>query len=133
MEGISDIKIIGTDDKRPAKILKEPYINLYFKLSHKAPADWCARFNDLVAKTKYGATINTSEGLFIETWMRKPEEIQGVLDEIKAAVTTCTEAYIDKIRLDTLSAAASSSSANLEEEGEQGRLNRIITGLDYGD
>ena len=31
MEGISDIKIIGIDEKRPPKIRKEPYIDLVFK------------------------------------------------------------------------------------------------------
>ena len=39
MEGISDIRISGMDENRPPRIGKEPYINLYFRLVHKAPAD----------------------------------------------------------------------------------------------
>ena len=38
MEGISDLKIIGTDERRPPIIRKEPYIDVFFKLSHQAPA-----------------------------------------------------------------------------------------------
>jgi len=132
MEGISDIKIIGTDARRPTLSRKEPYINIYFELSHKAPTDWCEAFNDVVSKMKYGTKIESSEGLFVETWMRSPDEIQGVLDELKRAVIACTEAYIERIRLKVL-AASSGGSVNLEEQGEQGRLNRIIAGLNYKD
>ena len=50
MEGISDIKIIGVDETRPPIIRKEPYIDIFFKLSHQAPSDWCSDFNSLKAK-----------------------------------------------------------------------------------
>jgi hypothetical protein len=132
MEGISDIKIIGIDEMRPPLSRKEPYINIYFKLAHKAPADWCDRFNRLVSKMKYTTKIESSEGLFIETWMRNPDEIQGVLNELKAAVKACTEAYIERVRLEVLD-AATGGGVNREAEGEQGRLNRIIAGLNYDD
>ena len=46
MEGISDIKICGIDETRPPMIKKEPYIDLNFKLIHKAPKDWCNDFKD---------------------------------------------------------------------------------------
>ncbi len=37
MEGISDIKIVSIDSKRPPVIRKQPYIALFFTLSHKGP------------------------------------------------------------------------------------------------
>ena len=70
MEGISDIRISGIDEMRPPRIRKEPYINLYFKLIHKAPKDWCEDFNHLVAKGDYPVKIEPNTGLFIETWVR---------------------------------------------------------------
>ena len=66
----------------------------------------------------------------IETWVRKPEEIEVVLKELKQTVSSCSQAYIERIR-----AAASdntSSGADLAMEGgEQGRLNKIIAALDF--
>lgn len=50
MEGISDIKIIGIDEKRPSIVSKKPYIDLFFQLSHQAPDDWCRDFNSLMLK-----------------------------------------------------------------------------------
>ena len=131
MEGISDIKISGIDETRPPRIRKEPYINLFFKLIHKAPTEWCEDFNRLVAKGKYPAKIESSGGLFIETWVRKPEEIETVLDELKEAVSTCNQAYITRIQAEA--SAAADVGGNSEDEGEQGRLNRIIAGLNFDD
>ena len=83
MEGISDIKIIGIDEQRPPKILKEPYINLFFKLSHEVPKQWCEDFNMLIGKRKYPVKVNPSAGLFIETWVRLPTEIKATLDDLR--------------------------------------------------
>jgi hypothetical protein len=132
MEGISDIKIIGIDHTRPPMIRKEPYINLYFKLSHKAPEAWCVAFNYMVSKKKYTTKIESSEGLFIETWLRKPEEIEVVLEELKETVRVCTEEYIARLQAE-MSAAAADGGNNISDEGEQGRLNRIIAGLKFDD
>lgn len=132
MEGISDIKIVGIDQNRPPMIRKEPYINLYFKLSHKAPPAWCDAFNHLVSKKKYTTRIEPSEGLYIETWLRKPDEITVVLDELKATVKLCSEEYIARLQ-DEMRAAAASGSGEIKDEGEQGRLNRIIAGLNFDD
>jgi hypothetical protein len=132
MEGISDIKIIGIDQTRPPMMRKEPYINLYFKLSHKAPAAWCDTFNHLASKKKYSTKIESSEGLFIDTWLRKPEEIEAVLDELKETVRVCTEEYIARLKAEMLAASADGG-GKVEEEGEQGRLNRIIAGLKFDD
>jgi hypothetical protein len=131
MEGISDLRIIGIDEMRPPRIRKEPYINLFFKLTHEAPKEWCEDLNRLVAKGGYPAKIEPAKGLFIETWVRKPEEIQTALDELKQAVSTCNDAYIARIQAEARAAADVGDSS--EEGGEQGRLNRIIAGLNFDD
>lgn len=130
MEGISDIKIVGVDERRPPRIRKEPYINLFFKLSHKAPAGWCKRFNNLLAKHGSTPKIKLDEGLFIETWVRKPEEIEGHLELLKKKVAECSEAYIDDI-MQQQARGAEDRQALGHEAGEQGRLNSIIAGLKF--
>jgi hypothetical protein len=131
MEGISDIRISGIDETRPPRIRKEPYINLFFKLNHKAPAKWCDNFNSLVAKRKYPVKIDTDEGLFVETWVRKPEEIEPLVEALKEAVGHCTEEYIARIEAENRAAAEQTSDP--ENEGEQGHLNRILAGLNFDD
>jgi hypothetical protein len=127
VEGISDIRISGIDENRPPRIIKGPYINLFFKLTHQAPKNWCEDFNQLVSKREYSAKINPATGLYIETWVRKPEEIEGTLQTLKEAVLTCTQEYIAKVI----------ASANLQtcvyDEGEQGQLNKIIATLNFDD
>lgn len=131
MEGISDIKICGIDEMRPPRIRKEPYINLFFKLTHKAPLDWCEAFNRLVSKGNYPVKIETSSGLFIETWVRAPEEIEPVLDDLKKAVSTCNQEYIARVEAEA--SAAADVGGKSDDAGEQGRLNRIIAELNFDD
>ncbi len=130
MEGISDIRISGMDEKRPPRIRKEPYINLYFKLVHKAPKDWCVDFNRLVSKKKFPAKIDPEEGLYLETWVRLPEEVELALSGFQEAIKVCNEEYIARIKEQARSAAANPGEKQ-EDEGEQGRLNRIIAGLKF--
>lgn len=129
MEGISDIRIIGLDEARPPRILKEPYINLFFKLSHKAPKRWCEEFNDLVGKKGYPAKIDTVAGLFIETWVRKPEEIVDSLDGLKQTVVLASQKYIARIQAET--DAAEHSGGATAESAEQARLNKIVAALNF--
>lgn len=133
MDGISDIKIIGIDEMRPPRIRKEPYINLYFKLSHKAPSSWCEDFNQLVGKNNYTTKIEPDEGLFIETWLRRPEEIPDMLEGLKEAVRAASDVFIARMKAEALAAAASAGTVNPEDEGEQGRLNHIIARLKFDD
>lgn len=132
MEGISDIKITGIDEKRPPRIRKEPYIDLCFKLAHKAPVDWCQDLVDHVSKMDFPIKIDTQECLYIETWVRSPHDIAAHLQTLKKAVAECNARYIEKIRAgerdldDGIDALA-------RETGPQGQLNRIIAGLDFGD
>lgn len=130
MEGISDIKIIGIDETRPSKIRKEPYIEIFFKLSHKAPAEWCDSFNSMMAKHSFKPKIAKSEGLYIETWVRTPDEIVPFLALLKDKVAECSRLYIEAIELSTRN-AGSAKDALANEPGEQGRLNRIIAALDF--
>ena len=130
MEGISDIKITGIDEKRPPKIRKEPYIDLVFKLSHKAPPDWCKDFNDSLSKNAYAPKINLDEGLYIQTWVRSIDEIAGLLQLLKKSVTECTQRYIEKVQ-QAAHTAEGNNSLLKEGGGEQGRLNAVIAGLDF--
>lgn len=132
MEGISDIKIMSIDELRPPVIRKEPYIDLYFKLSHQAPADWCRDFNNLLAGHESRPSIKEKEGLFIEAWVRTPDEIVAVFEKIKETVAICSREYIERIER----AARDSGNAHKSDSGvsdEQDRLNRIIDSLDFGD
>lgn len=133
MQGISDIKIIGIDETRPPQIRKEPYINLYFKLIHKAPQDWCNDFNNLVAKGSFPVKIAPESGMIIETWVRKPEEIPLALDKLKKSVIACNEQYIARIAALARANAAKMGVGKSDDEGEQGRLNRIVAALDFSD
>jgi len=130
VEGISDINIIGIDELRPPVIRKEPYIDLYFKLSHQAPADWCRDFNDLLSQHPSSAKINEKEGRYIECWVRTPDEIAELFAVLKQNIADCIRQYIERIEHARLH-ANTAGTASLEEEGEQGRLNRIIASLDF--
>ena len=128
MEGISDLKIIGIDEMRPPRIRKEPYIDIFFKLSHQAPADWCRNLNDLLAKESGNFKIKEKEGMFIESWVRTPDEIIDLLALLKLNVAECTRQYIERIALARQN-AGDSGAMLAQESGEQGRLNEIIAAL----
>ena len=130
MEGISDIKIIGIDERRPPVIRKEPYIDLFFKLTHKAPVDWCNDLNSLISKLPGTPKINVNDGLYIESWVKTPDDILDYLEVLKANVAQCSEEYIQRIKL-AASKAQDANESLKEEPGEQGRLNRIIASLNF--
>jgi len=132
VEGISDIKIVGIDEKRPPVIRKEPYIDIYFKLSHKVPSDWCNAFNALMSKHPSTPRIKEKEGLYIETWVRTPDAVVELLSQLKLKVLECNRQYIERIELKARN-AGDANDALSREMGEQGRLNRIIAELDFGD
>ncbi|MDH5612683.1 MAG: hypothetical protein OEY66_09545 [Gammaproteobacteria bacterium] len=131
MEGISDIKISGLDQLRPPQILKQPYINLFFELSHKAPKEWCDDFNRLIGKRTYPVKIDPPAGLFIETWVRKAHEIEAVLDSLKKVIITCNLEYIARIEAER-NAVINVDFKN-DKGGEQGELNKIIADLNFDD
>lgn len=130
MEGISDIYIAGVDENRPPALRKEPYIDLYFKLSHKAPEAWCKLFNDLVAKLEASPKIDPAQGLIISTWVRLPDDIPVHLAALQKKVAECTVQYIQKIELARQAEKSASADVGLAE-GPQGKLNKIIAALDF--
>ena len=132
MQDISDIRIVGIDEKRPPKVRKEPYIDLFFKLSHKVPGAWCEDFNRLTGKLEPAVRLDKSEGLFIETYVRDMKQIQAQLDKIKENVTACNEQYIENIRKSTLAAAGENASL-AGDGGPQGELNAIVAALKFDD
>lgn len=129
MKDISDLKIVGIDEARPPIIRKEPYIELYFKLIHQAPREWCQVFNECVAKSTYPISIKIDDGLFVETWVRKAEEVEAALKMIQVAIKTSIALYIETIEAKTRN--LTSQSVGVEATGEQLELNKIIIGLDY--
>jgi hypothetical protein len=130
MDSINDIHIVGLDDKRPPRLRKEPYIDLFFRLSHQAPADWCSIFNTLLEKHASRAKIKVKEGLFIEAWVKTPDDIPALLALLKDRVAECSRLYIEKIELSVRNAGAANAELMLGG-GEQGRLNRIVAALDF--
>ncbi|MFT5449828.1 MAG: hypothetical protein ACI9DC_005026 [Gammaproteobacteria bacterium] len=132
MEGISNIRIVAVDAKRPPVIRKEPYIDIAFELSHQVPKNWSEDFNGLVSKKEFSASIRVDEGLYIETWVRSPDEIAANFDFLKRMVAECTAQYIAKIELSKGKQDTENEAANATL-GEQGRLNAIVAGLDFSD
>jgi len=132
MHGISDICIIGIDATRPPYIRKQPYIDIYFELSHQAPVDWCNDLNSLLVLNPItnNTKVIAQDGLFIETWVRDPEEIATLLEQLKETVTECTRQYIERIKI-----AAQQSDGNndlqIDESSPQATLNRIVASLDF--
>lgn len=129
MKGISDIKIIGVDKARPPFIRKEPYIDIYFELSHQAPTDWCEDLNTRLTNnhTTKTSSINGKEGLFIKSWVRTPGEITSLLEQLKNEITECTSQYIERIQLN--SPHLDGKTSGTSESSEQINLNNIITSL----
>ena len=60
------------------------------------------------------------------------EEIEGLLEELIAAVKICTQEYIERIEKSARDNMADGDDIQ-HAGGEQGRLNKIIAGLDFSD
>lgn len=134
MKGISDLKIIGIDETRPPYIRKEPYIDIFFKLSHQAPVDWCKELNNLMSKQTIttNATIIEKEGKFIGAWVRSAEEIASLLATLKITIVECTRQYIEQIQLSAQQSNAANASL-AQDTGPQADLNRILASLKFDD
>lgn len=130
MPSITDLHIAGIDETRPPAIRKEPYIDLYFKLSQQAPEAWCGEFNDLAVRMEASPKIDAGKGLFINSWVRTPEEIPAHLEILKTKVAEATTRYLAKIAL-AKQAEKDAGADSSQTEGPQGKLNKIIAGLDF--
>jgi hypothetical protein len=132
LEKISDIRIVGLDEQRPPRVRKEPYIDLFFMLSHQAPKKWCEDFNKLSKDLVPPVKIDESKGIFIDAYVRDMNHIPAHLEKIKKKITTCNEQYIESIRQRELAEAAKNTSL-YGAAGEQGKLNTIIAALKFDD
>lgn len=130
MEGISDIRIEGIDENRPPSAKHAQYINLYFRLNHKVPEPWCSMFNDLMAKHPSKPKVLPTEGLYVETWVQKPEHIAPHLEQLKAAISNCSQLYIEKLERDR-QASSKQPGEKVEDNSPQARLNRIVEALNF--
>ncbi len=129
MKGISDLKIIGMDPARPPIINKKPYIELFFKLNHKAPLDWLGQFNDQMAKGKYPIKIRSKDSAIIETWVREVSEIEPVFIAIQQAIKTCIDNYLNRLAALQNAEQANQSGATLSPA--QIELNTVIASLKF--
>lgn len=130
MKDINDLCIVGIDDTRPPIINKQPYIDIFFKLSHQAPPEWCDDLNGLMKAAANAPTIAKKDGLYIAAWVRSPDEIVGLLADLKSMIKDCNQSYIDKIILST-KLAQDQNAAKAEDTSKQGCLNRIIESLEF--
>ena len=129
MKNIRELKIIGVDESRPPMIRKEPYIELFFQLGHQAPKEWCQDFNRLMKDANYPVKIKPEEGLIVETWVRKTDEIEKIFDSIKLAISRCTKEYIENI--ESLSQSSQENHTSGDVSTEQRNLNDVIAKLSY--
>ncbi|MCW8932802.1 MAG: hypothetical protein OQL19_21505 [Gammaproteobacteria bacterium] len=130
MNDIKDIKIVGMDENRPPQIRKEPYIDLFFKLSHKVPGEWCEEFNKLTAKLNPPVKIDTSILIYIETYVRDMADIPDLLVLIKKKIVNTSTQYIERQRQKTLADIENNASIH-GQGGKQGQLNAIIKSLNF--
>ena len=130
MQTINDIKIVSIDDERPPVIRKEAYIDLYFKLSGKAPMDWCEDFNALGRQITPGVKIEKNVGLCVEAWVKDMNQIAPHLEKIKQSILDCNEQYIEKARQKQATLLAANASA-VGNDSEQFKLNEIIADLKF--
>ena len=129
MEGISDLKITGMDPARPPAIQSIPCIELAFALSHQASKDWCDEFNLLMSKQPYSTRIDPETGLFIETWVRQPEEIVRALARMKQGVEDCIRVYIDRVEAERKARAAKHRTEVAAVSEAQKTLDRVVAQL----
>jgi hypothetical protein len=129
MEGISDIKVKGMDKARPPQILNYPCIFLFFELNHDVPKEWCEEFNRLFAKGKYPVRVNPDEGLFVETWVRLPDEIAKSLESIKQGIKTAITAYIARVNAKAGVKAETGTVVFVSEAQKQ--LNSVVAHLEF--
>ncbi len=90
----------------------------------------CNDLNFLMSNLTGTPKININDGLYIESWVKTPDDIEDFLENLKFKVTQCSEEYIQRIEL-AASKAQDANESLEEEQGEQGRLNRIIASLNY--
>jgi hypothetical protein len=130
MSSFEEIIITGIDLDRPPQVRKESYIDLYYKISIKAPTDWSEDFNALGRQLSPAAKIGKTTADCIDTYANDMEKIPSQLNEIKQTVKDCNEQYMEKIKQKAMALAASNA-AQQGQGGEQDKLNQIIAALAF--
>lgn len=130
MTTINQIKLIGIDEERPPLMRKEAYIDLFFKLSQKAPQDWCEDLNKMGHQVEPSFKIDKANGSIVETWTRDMDQIPQQLEKIKKKIKECNEQYLERLRLKVISDAAKTVSAN-GQDSKQAKLDLIIATLNF--
>lgn len=125
----TNIKVIGFDEERPPMIQTRPCVDLIFQLDQEAPPEWCKCFPDVCGKTQYPIAIDPEVGLFIETWVRKPNEIEGMLASVKKFVAACNMAYDELLRKRRM--VVQVDSPDVVVSPEQLALNHIVSQLSF--
>jgi hypothetical protein len=87
----------------------------------------------LLRKHPASPRIKEKEGLYIETWVKTPNEIVAFLTLLKGKVADCNHQNIERIELSARNAAGAANAAMAQVSGEQARLNRILGALDFSD
>jgi hypothetical protein len=130
MNAISEIKIIGMDTDRLPRVRKEPYIDLFFKLSQKVPDEWCESFNILGRRIKPSPKVDNASKDCIQSYVNDMASIAQHLSDIKKAVQTCNKEYQEK--LDAKAKLLAERNSSLQgQDGAQNKLNQIIEALDF--
>ncbi|XOV89212.1 MAG: hypothetical protein ACFHX7_04785 [Pseudomonadota bacterium] len=129
MTSSSTFRLIGFDASRPPTVQPRPCIDLIFELDTAAPPLWCEMFNALAANGKYPVRIDPAEGLFVETWVRTGEEIEKVLDRIKALVAAGNTAY--DARMNAPVVGVVSKAGEVIKSPEQLRLDGMVARLNF--
>lgn len=127
MSGPEPITIIAIDSARPPQIRKDPYIELFFELSDTAPRQWCDDFNSSMQKQLSKPKVRADEGRFIETWVRRAEDIPAHLEVLKTAVHKCNE--LQQATALALANTVISKSGEATLSSAQTQLNAVISTL----
>ena len=130
MEDVSSLKIMGMDNARPTILSSAPYIELVFKLSHKAPVTWCQDFNLMFDRYKYSVRVDVDKGVFIETWVRNMEEIGAHFELLKTKVAESNLLYVNKQTAIEMALVGKTDNVTAAQ-GEQLRFNAIISELKF--
>ena len=124
---VTEYRIIGLDAERLPLIQTRPCIDLIFELNEAAPTAWCEEFQSCVGKQPFSIKVDAEIGLHIETWVRKPEQIEQSLATVNELVAHANQAY--KLRLKSEGKVVVTDDRDKVVSPEQQFLNSVVAGL----
>ena len=123
-------KVVGIDTSRPPLIQPRPCIDLIFELNEEAPRAWCEEFQAGVGKQPFSIKVDPEIGLHIETWVRKPDQIEQSLETVKSLVELANQAYQQRLIRES-KIVDSDDDAEIVVSPEQKALNDVVAGLNF--